>query len=60
MATALDRRRLEFIRPGDELVVTAHFIMDVEVIMSEVAALIGEDAVVRVLRGIFRHADAEG
>jgi hypothetical protein len=39
---------------------TQHFVVDVEVIMGEAAALVGEDTVVRVLRGIFRHADAEG
>jgi hypothetical protein len=37
-----------------------NFIADVEVIMREAAALVGKDAVVRVLGGIFRHADAEG
>ena len=36
------------------------FIADVEVVVGEAAALAGEDAVVRVLGGIFRHADAEG
>src|SRR5215471_9810339 len=37
-----------------------HFIADVEVIMSEAAALMREKAVVRVGGGIFRHGDAEG
>ena len=37
-----------------------NFIADVEVIVREAAALVGKDAVVRVLGGIFRHADAEG
>jgi len=35
-------------------------IADVEVVMCEAAALAGDDAVVRVLAGIFRHADAKG
>jgi hypothetical protein len=35
---------------------TRIFVADVEVIMSEAAALVGEDVVVRVLRGIFRHS----
>src|SRR5215472_13317529 len=37
-----------------------HFIAEVEVIMSEAAALMRENAVVRVGGGIFRHGDAEG
>ena len=37
-----------------------NFIADVEVVMGEAAALVGEDAVVRVLGGVFRHGDAEG
>src|SRR2546430_13963755 len=36
------------------------FIADVEVIVGEAAALVGEDAIVRVRRRIFRHTDAEG
>src|SRR2546430_14891767 len=38
---------------------TENLIADVEVIVGEAATLAGEDAVVRVLGGIFRHADAE-
>src|SRR4249919_1654110 len=34
-------------------------IADVEIVVGEAAALAGEDAVVRVLGGIFRHADAK-
>src|SRR5580698_9226435 len=37
-----------------------NFIADVEVVVGEAAALVGKDAVVRVLGGVFRHADAEG
>ncbi len=37
-----------------------NFIADVEVIVGEAAALVGEDAIVRVRRRIFRHTDAEG
>ena len=37
-----------------------HFIADVEVIMGEAAALVRQDAVVRVGGGIFRHRNAEG
>jgi hypothetical protein len=37
-----------------------NFIADVEVIMREAAPLARKDAVVRVLGGIFRHADADG
>jgi hypothetical protein len=37
-----------------------NFIADVEVIVGEAAALVGQDAIVRVRRGIFRHTDAEG
>jgi hypothetical protein len=36
-----------------------NFIADVEVVVREAAALVGKDAVVRVLGGVFRHADAE-
>ena len=36
------------------------FIADVEIVVGEAAALADEDAVMRVLGGIFRHADAEG
>ena len=35
------------------------FIADVEVVVGKAAALVGEDAVVRVLGGIFWHADAK-
>ena len=36
-----------------------NFIADVEVVVGEAAALVGEDAVMRVLGGILRHADPE-
>src|SRR4249919_1189233 len=39
---------------------TENLVADVEVVVGEAATLAGEDAVVRVLGGIFRHADAEG
>jgi hypothetical protein len=38
---------------------TENLIADVEVVVGVAAALTGEDAVMRVLGGIFRHADAE-
>ena len=38
---------------------TENLIADVEVVVGVAAALAGEDAVMRVLGGIFRHADAE-
>ena len=37
-----------------------NFIADVEVVVREAAALVGENAVMRVLGGVFRQADAEG
>ena len=36
------------------------FVADVEVVVGEAAALARQDAVVGVLGGIFRHADAKG
>ena len=37
-----------------------HLVADVEVVVGETAALMGQDAVMRVLGRIFRQADAEG
>ena len=36
-----------------------HFVVDVEIVVGEPTPLVGEDAVVGVLGGIFRHGDAE-
>src|SRR5215469_5244829 len=37
-----------------------HFVVDVEIVVGKTAPLVGEDTVVGVLGGIFRHGDAEG
>src|SRR5215469_11593679 len=37
-----------------------YFIANVEVVVSEAAALVSDDAVIGVFGGIFRHRDAEG
>ena len=37
-----------------------HFVVDVEIVVDKPAPLVGEDTVVGVLGGIFRHSDAEG
>src|SRR5215470_8839023 len=37
-----------------------HFVVDVEIVVGEPTPLVGEDAVVGILGGIFRHGDAEG
>src|ERR1700752_1543849 len=39
---------------------TEHFVVDVEIVVGEAAPLVGEDAVVGVLGGIFLYGDAEG
>src|SRR5215471_15279730 len=39
---------------------TEHLIVNVEVVVSEAAARLGDDAVIGIPGGIFRHRDAEG
>ena len=37
-----------------------HFVVDAEIVVGEATPLVGEDAIVGVLGGKFRHGDAEG
>jgi hypothetical protein len=37
-----------------------HFVVDVEIVVGEATPQVGEEAVIGVLGGIFRHRDAEG
>src|SRR5262249_61579714 len=37
-----------------------HLVVDVEIVVGEATPVVGKDAVIRVLGGIFWHGDAEG